>query len=331
MLLLKTLANYTWAWLKIPFLVPKPVQLQIEPSSICNLRCRMCNLNKNKGKDFILKLSNYQKILQQLTPLKSINLTGVGESLINPNLTKLIKIAKSKDISVSLITNAQLLNKKLIKKIIDSKIDIISISMESGIAKTYQSIRLGASFKKLKENCQNLVNYNRQQQQQTEIYINILLSQQNIDNLQHIFTIIDFAKQIGISNITCQNAHDIRSTKMDNYYFNKNDLLNRKFQQTKEYAQKANIKIQLPATKIKKNSCYYPWVYPQITSSGQLLPCCVLPQFANYSQIVKKFSWGNLNKQNFKTAWNNQSAYKFRKQFKNNPYCQHCSKYLGIL
>ncbi|RLC35512.1 hypothetical protein DRH14_00815, partial [Candidatus Shapirobacteria bacterium] len=233
MLLLKTLANYTWAWLKIPFLVPKPVQLQIEPSSICNLRCRMCNLNKNKGKDFILKLSNYQKILQQLTPLKSINLTGVGESLINPNLTKLIKIAKSKDISVSLITNAQLLNKKLIKKIIDSKIDIISISMESGIAKTYQSIRLGASFKKLKENCQNLVNYNRQQQQQTEIYINILLSQQNIDNLQHIFTIIDFAKQIGISNITCQNAHDIRSTKMDNYYFNKNDLLNRKFQQIK--------------------------------------------------------------------------------------------------
>lgn len=56
----------------------------------------------------------------------------------------------------------------------------------------------------------------------------------------------------------------------------------------KSYADKNNVNVFLPAVNIKSGSCYYPWIYPQVTASGKLLPCCIIPQFGDYPNLIKK-------------------------------------------
>jgi MoaA/NifB/PqqE/SkfB family radical SAM enzyme len=99
----------------------------------------------------------------------------------------------------------------------------------------------------------------------------------------------------------------------------------------KQYSNSKNIEIILPSTIISKGKCYYPWVYPQVTATGEVLPCCIIPQFGDYDHIIQKYSFGNILNTPFNTIWNGFKAKLFRKKYQQDSFCQHCTKNQGIL
>ena len=127
--------------------------------------------------------------------------------------------------------------------------------------------------------------------------------------------------------------YDYKSEKLEIFYKNNSKSIKEIFDQILVYANKLNIKISFPNSDIKKGGCYYPWIYPQITASGELLPCCVIPQSNLYSKVIAKYSFGNVFKTSFNSVWNNKKARDFRHSLKNNPCndCKRCSKYQSIL
>jgi radical SAM protein with 4Fe4S-binding SPASM domain len=141
-----------------------PLHLDIEVSSVCNLRCEFCDatINKIGTKSGYMDFDTFTKIIDEgadagLYAIK-LNSGARGEPLLNKNIVKMIEYAKKKGIiDVYLNTNAVLLTKDLSLQLINSGLDRISISFEGMDPAVYEKYRVGAKFEKVKQNVLDLV------------------------------------------------------------------------------------------------------------------------------------------------------------------------------
>jgi len=332
--LVPTLLNYSCAFLKLTSHVPQPTEVQIEPSSACNLKCKMCSIDNSVAKTF-MSPSDLSQILRPLRHLRSINFTGIGESLLNTNLEQLIDAASEQAVTTSFITNGLLLNESRIHSLLNTRVCAISVSIESGIPEVYQRIRRGGLFDNLVLKLDLLNRRIAERKAPLTIYFNVVLLKETMDQIENIYSIIDLAAGLkNISGLTFQNPHDLSQQETLQYYSpggGKN--ITAIFESIKAYAQARHVKVMLPSTTIKRGSCFYPWMYPFITVFGDVLPCCVIPQFGSYSNIIKEYSFGNLFQTPFDKLWNGERARLFRAEMAHSPppCCQRCSKYLNIL
>jgi radical SAM protein with 4Fe4S-binding SPASM domain len=248
----------------------------------------------------------------------------MGEGLLNPQFIKLLKTTRKNKIKFSIITSGQLLTKNLSQQILKQKPTAISFSLESGFPRTYESIRLGAKFDLFVKNIADLMAIHKKTKSSTKILLNVVLLKMNTEKLDHIYKIFDLAKKLNIHYITFQNANvlDVSILK-----------LKKVFPLISACAKKNNIDIRLPSTEFKPHSCYYPWIYPQITASGEMLPCCVVAWSDKYVNIIKNYSFGNIFKNNFKKIWNGKKANNFRylHQYHTSSVCSNCTKFNNIL
>ncbi|MBR6504163.1 MAG: radical SAM protein [Clostridia bacterium] len=141
-----------------------PLVLAIEPSSRCNLRCKMCFQSSEKFKlsnqnNSIMDMDTYNSIMNELdnNTLYSIVFASRGEPLINPNICNMIKKAKKKNVfDIKLNTNAALLNKELSRNLIQSGLDLIVFSIDSIIPEHYKNIR-GIELEKVLKNIDEFI------------------------------------------------------------------------------------------------------------------------------------------------------------------------------
>lgn len=328
----RTFKNYSWAFCQWPGPVPLPVEIQLEPSAQCNLKCRMCTLDKNIHGDKLLTRSNFDRLLENIGTLKTINFTGMGESLLNPNLEYFITRSKNKGISTNFVTNGQLLTAARVSSLIRAGLDKLSISIESVDPKIYQRIR-GVPLSRLEENIKLLIQLVRPDRAKLKVGFNIVLLPENVSNIRELYAVVDFAAKYRVDFVSFQNLHDAMNGAMKAHFFPNHQKLARELNSLSHHAQLRQVEISVPSLEVKQNSCYYPWVYPFITSAGELLPCCVIPQFGAYQKIVDEFSWGNVFADKFTACWNANRARAFRTALHRDPnrYCRRCSKYLNIL
>lgn len=147
-----------------------PIHLDIETSSICNLRCPMCNytIEHEKGANDsishgLMSWELFQKIIDEASEIgvSSVKLNWRGEPTMHKQLADMVKYAKEKGIiDVMLNTNAVNLNEQLSHRLIDAGLDQIFFSVDSIIPEKYAQIRVGAQFEKVLNNIKTFVAYN---------------------------------------------------------------------------------------------------------------------------------------------------------------------------
>lgn len=107
-----------------------PEQAQIEITNKCNLDCNMCPRHdmgvEFKHMDFDL----FKKIIERLQGVRLITLTGWGEPFIHPHIFDMIKLCKEKSFQVQLTSNGVFPFERIPEKIVDSKLDSISFSID---------------------------------------------------------------------------------------------------------------------------------------------------------------------------------------------------------
>ena len=96
----------------------------------------------------------YKKVVDEAVEngTKAITFGSRGEPTIHPQINEFIDYAKNKFLEFKLITNATKLNEKLIHKIFDSNVDIVSFSIDSEDKVIYEKIRKFAKFDQVLEN-----------------------------------------------------------------------------------------------------------------------------------------------------------------------------------
>ncbi|OGP66793.1 MAG: hypothetical protein A2031_01745 [Deltaproteobacteria bacterium RBG_19FT_COMBO_43_11] len=150
--------------------------VNFEFSSRCNLKCKWCTLDHTKPAQFM-----EQKILEKaLTDLvessyfcmERIDLHNAGETLLHPELRKMLDIFKEKKEKlkvkgvrvISLLTNATLLCEQKTREILESgALDEIRFSVDGGTIQDFQEIRRGADFFQVQNNIVNFLALNHDQ------------------------------------------------------------------------------------------------------------------------------------------------------------------------
>ncbi len=308
----KILCNIAKFWktnLKKPLVISnKPVVAQIEPTSLCNLRCEMCIRDKIGVPIGTMNLENFKVILNKLDSLFKIHLSGQGEAFLNPELFKMIDYANKRGIVVNLNTNATLFTDEVIRKICEVEIGEIAISIESTNKKEYEKIRKGAKFDKVMESIRNLNQALKKIGKKTIISFAITILKENVDELSEF---VNLASKIGIKKIISQTLQEkedyvknYNSSAKKNLIWDYKKKLWEKVKIAKKLA--AEKKIEFVFDEEKSPGCIWPWRSIYITWDGNVTPCCKIIDY-------KKAGMGNLLKEDFWKIWNGKEYQMFRK------------------
>lgn len=155
-----------------------PLHLDIEASSVCNLRCEFCETNYEKvgTKYGYMEFDVFKKIIDEgaqygLYAIK-LNSGARGEPLLHKKIVQMVEYAKKKGIiDVYMNTNAVLLTRELGRKLIDAGLDRISISFEGTKPQIYEKYRIGAKFDKVRRNILEFIDLRNSLNSETKIRI----------------------------------------------------------------------------------------------------------------------------------------------------------------
>ena len=140
-----------------------PVKLDIENVSRCNFACTMCAVSKwPKGKRAgDMSLACFKRLIDEQEGLVEIKLNGIGEPLMQgDDFFEMISYARQRRIWVRMTTNASLLHLRgNYRKLVDSGVNEIDISIDGADAPTFEGIRIQGDFDRVSRNCKLLNDY----------------------------------------------------------------------------------------------------------------------------------------------------------------------------
>jgi len=160
-----------------------PFAVTIEPNNICNLKCVMCPYQHMKRVKKTMSMSLFRKIVDEARDIgcKDIHLTQYNEPLTDKLLFERLAYIRGKNMTSSFYSNATLLDKDKIRKLLENPVDLIRFSVDGFKKTTFESIRKGANYETVIKNITALYNERNKLQKKLpviEVYFTILENNQ---------------------------------------------------------------------------------------------------------------------------------------------------------
>lgn len=134
--------------------------IEIETTNMCNLACSICPSRLMTRERGVMSWNTLQKIMGGLPRdniRRSSYLHMIGEPLLHPDLINMIDFVSGHNFFTSISTNAMLLNNKMTEKLLKSKINEVTLALDSLNKETYEKIRVNGNFKRVKQNIDNFL------------------------------------------------------------------------------------------------------------------------------------------------------------------------------
>jgi MoaA/NifB/PqqE/SkfB family radical SAM enzyme len=256
-----------------------PMCIDIETASICDLACPHCFREYVVTPDKVMSLELYTKIINEIDRLKvpSVKLNWRGEPLLNPNLVKMIELAKNAEVlDVSINTNATRLDERKAKDIINSGLDQIIFSFDGGTKKTYEKFRPGRFHEnKFEDIYNNIKNFCKLKKELGKFFpitkIQMVLAGDQKNEIKDFFqlfegyiddiTITPYSERGGnIDDLNLENKKNLKN------YIDKNNL-----RKDTPYLIQGNDQIYISEGRVP---CFQPLQRLMITYNGMVSMCC---------------------------------------------------------
>ncbi len=122
--------------------LPFPETLLLEISHACNLRCSMCPRHFEDVPQGLLSLDMFERWIEpHVGRFKVVNLTGWGETLMNPEVTEIVRRCRAAGCWTCFTTNGLLLGPPLDRAILATGLEQITVSCDAAAAETYEQVR----------------------------------------------------------------------------------------------------------------------------------------------------------------------------------------------
>jgi len=306
-----------------------PLFLQIEPTTYCNLKCESCS-NPHLENPYHLKIKELKIILSQFEFVRKINLVGLGEPLMNPDLIAMIAEIKGKGIEVGFATNGVRLTERIAQDLIEKNLDWLNISVDSANAEKFSQLRGNADLNFIINNIKNLIKIKKSRKSELKVGIASVISFQNIEELK---SLIDLSISLEVDSIQVQSVHLWGNSALDHKLHHWSQFSTKEIQLLKEakaYAKKKGLYFVLNNTPDKntKRACKWPWKSCYITANGFVTPCCM------QACDPKVINFGNLLQEPFAKIKNNIDYINFRKELKSPvppSVCKGCPAYFKTI
>lgn len=185
---------------RVPYLA---YVVDIEPNIKCNLACKMCQITTWDRTAPDMSLVDFKSLIEKIPTLLKIKLQGMGEPFLNRELMDMIEFAVGRKIKMVTNTNGTLIDERLSRRIVDSGLDTITISIDGATAETYEKIRIKGDFDKVIKNLKLLVSL-RGEKENPRVNVWMVGLRENIHELPDL---VRLCAEIGVDELILQ--HDV--------------------------------------------------------------------------------------------------------------------------
>ncbi|MBZ5604854.1 MAG: radical SAM protein [Acidobacteriia bacterium] len=147
-------AKLLWSYLRKSERVPAlPVEYIVETTAKCNLYCPMCPRETHKQPKEDMADEIFERLVQGARRTgEHMMLIGLGEPLMDTDIFDRIEYCERHGVSTLLSTNGVLLDEKAAQKLLDSKLEHITLSFDGSTKETFEHYRKGARFERVRDN-----------------------------------------------------------------------------------------------------------------------------------------------------------------------------------
>lgn len=275
-----------------------PSVIGIDPTNICNLKCKFCPTWKMKWEKGYIELRLIKKIINEVKAsgkkLWMVILHNFGEPTLHKELGEIVKIIKESKItrSIQFATNGVALNEKIARELIEAKLDGLTFSVDALTRDEYKEIKGVDALERVKQNAK-LIKKIKQELKSKLPHVSAKLVKMT-KNRKEWKTFLKEWKSL---------VDEVALTEYTNWGGNV------------EY----EGVYKIPK---KRYACQFLWYYPVIAWNGDVYICC--------ATISQKAIIGNLYKNTLKEIWEGEKMKEIRKahlqkRFNDIEPCKNCT------
>ncbi|UCF14555.1 MAG: radical SAM protein [Phycisphaerales bacterium] len=287
---------------KRPICLSPPMEVPIEVTNRCNLKCSHCGHEVMKRKKENMSLELFKKIIDDVAFFQPyIDFHLQGEPLLNKHLPKMVAYAKKHNLDTRLITNTTLLTREKSKELLATGLDYICFSFSAVTKKTYERVHVNGNFEMT---LNNILDFLEVEDEMGRIIRTRTIFVEEERTAQEKDKYLEMFGKLPIDSVSVSPMFN---------FFGKN-----KESDLSEFH-------RLPREKWPV--CTFPWKVLSIGSNGEIRAC-----FVDYEH---RYVVGNAKDDNVIDAWNSPAMQEYRRALleknyegieKKGPLCTQCNQ-----
>lgn len=181
----------------------------------CNIYCTMCLLPLEEDHSKGAEMSNavYERIVDEIFPqAKCVALSCGSEPFMSKRFLPALEAAVARGVpNVRFVTNGLLMTDEAVEQIVDLGVNRITISLDGATAATYESIRVGGKFDRLKDRLHALRLAKRRKRKRAPVVkLSWVLMR---SNLHEVLDLVELAHEVEAGEIYLR--HLVPFTELD--------------------------------------------------------------------------------------------------------------------
>lgn len=279
-----------------------PIRLDFENVSRCNFACTMCIVSEwKKGtRAADMSFEDFKRLIDEQYGLVEIKIQGLGEPTLQRDpYFQMIRYARSKNIWVRTTTNASLLHlADNYRKLVDSGVNEIQISIDGADKETFESIRRQSVFERVVSNCKLINRYCESKGvERTKMWTVVQKG-----NRHQLSQLVDLGHEMGFKSMGFSlNLVDFgtnRWREINDGVTVEDSFTRREADDLMAKGAKLGIKVrfwsvtQKYGTDSPSKMCPWPFERAYISSDLRVVPCCIIgnPDISEIGNVRENFS-----------------------------------------
>lgn len=300
-----------------------PESIDVEITTNCNLSCSFCQRSYSNRSGQEMTVGLYNKCLDMLPSLRSIKLHGLGEPLLNSSIYGMIARAKELGLFVWTYTNGTFLHKNdCMKRLLNSGLDLLRISIESPIKHDYESMRIGASYEELINNVTKLILL--REENNSSMAVELWMVCMN-SNFYQFTEFVEMGAKLKVDAVRMQSMVNTYEYKqpigklLEPLKIKDIGIFNSCVRTAAQRARVLGIEFELCKGKHHSEGDICPWPFKRmfVSCEGYIVPCGTIadPTVINF---------GSVKSQPIREIWNSSPYNEFRNLHLSGKYPEYC-------
>jgi radical SAM protein with 4Fe4S-binding SPASM domain len=309
-----------------PYPAPFPIALQVELTSRCNLRCRMCPLTTGTSSSSAapgpMRDVTFDEVLALARRCRQVILAGYGEPFSSPESLPMIRALDAEGINISLSTNGFGITPQIAAELTQLRnVTLINVSIDSPDPSTYVDLRRGSLDRAL----QGLRNLVEASDDPDRIQVSSVAMASNVETLASFPALL---ASIGVRRYAVQAVMDYNEFAADQRLLELPHL-ERFIDRIRTACDENGIELefsvpdrtrfdyedpalarerfygQADSSSALTRQCHVPWELPFVDKDGRVFACC-------FAASANERPFGQLGQQSFDEIWTGPAAQRFR-------------------
>lgn len=313
-----------------------PRALYLETTNRCDSKCQTCvRTFRTLEPPADLTLARVRSIVEQFPALDRVVLHGIGEPLLNREIFDIVAFLKTRVPTVLFNSDAISLTAPRARRLIESGLDDLRVSMDAATRTSYRALRGVDQFDRVVSNVRRLVELERALGAPSpRLSLWFTASRANLDELP---AFVRLAAAVGAAEVYVQRLvfNGLGLATADNALHGRLRAHEQaRLDEAETLARTLGVELRASGLTTPLESlrgggarprpwagCQRPWTLSYVTANGNVLPCCLAPWVArHYPGIIH----GNAFTQPFAEIWNGERYRRFRAEFESDAAPDPC-------